>query len=345
MCDAVGTPGFMAPEVLACSIDMRKEISRKLLAGFPQSRAGTYEYRASCDWWSYAVLLYELSERHLPFGDSPTIESMHQDHTAMVAQLKKRRIPAGELVLALLEWWPDKRLSATGSDAIKADEFFRKVDWSAPERAKDASPLRGIQWWKEAYRRPKGGGGRARRRSIITTLDEPLAAAKLPAPIMPGRRSSNGDHMGASAFHVRSGAPSAADNAVRGRTNGLTRAPPNGSVPSQRDGRTPPRATAASDRVAPGRRPAPANSTRPHAGGTPPTSPPKTSSNGSPPMRATPPSGPSGKTAGRAADKKRNANVKGSSDEQDLARDWDFTSARAIAQEFISRQAAQVSVL
>lgn len=124
----VGTPNFIAPEVL--------------------ERSG---YTQLCDWWSVGVILYEMLVGKTPFLASTAAETQLK----VINYRKTLHIPAAanlsenatDLILRLCTS-PDRRLGKNGSGEVKAHPFFNGIDFSldlrqqkAPYIPKIAHPL------------------------------------------------------------------------------------------------------------------------------------------------------------------------------------------------------------
>ncbi len=206
--DMVGMPAYRAPEALACAEartlwHTSNKDAAKMIVGLGVNKstlsvASNFSYGASADWWAFGVLVHELSERRLPFGDSPTLESIYAEHAAMTAPLRRGRQGAQLLVLALLgEWSVDKRLGARGASQVKDTAYFRDVDWSL-EAHEDltASPLKSFRLWKDIQKR-KAEATKKRRASIDRKIDilAPGSAVQpvVTAPSAPAKKGKGAD--------------------------------------------------------------------------------------------------------------------------------------------------------
>jgi serine/threonine protein kinase len=119
----LGTPGYMAPEVL--------------------SDDGS-EYGAEVDWWGVGILAFELLTGKLPFeGNSP-------EKVKLKIQKRKLQLPsylstdAKDFITRLLRKEPNKRLGynlAKDLPTIKAHRFFRKIDWTLLEARELTPPI------------------------------------------------------------------------------------------------------------------------------------------------------------------------------------------------------------
>ncbi|KAF8253049.1 kinase-like protein, partial [Wilcoxina mikolae CBS 423.85] len=119
----LGTPGYMAPEVL--------------------SDDGS-EYGAEVDWWGVGILAFELLTGKLPFeGNSP-------EKVKVKIQKRKLQLPsylsndAKDFITRLLRKEPNKRLGynlAKDLPTIKSHRFFRKIDWALLEARELTPPI------------------------------------------------------------------------------------------------------------------------------------------------------------------------------------------------------------
>jgi serine/threonine protein kinase len=120
----LGTPGYMAPEVLI---------------------GDGSEYGAEVDWWGVGILAFELLTGNLPFeGNSP--EKVKQK-----IQKRKLQLPsylsgdAKDFIIRLLRKEPRRRLGYNLSkdlSTIKRHRFFRKIDWVRLEARDIPPPIR-----------------------------------------------------------------------------------------------------------------------------------------------------------------------------------------------------------
>jgi len=106
----VGTPDYMAPEVL-------------LETGYSQD----------CDWWSLGVILYEMLVGYPPFyGDDPMVTCRKILCFQTVLAFPPEAGLSAEAVSLIRALLSDRecRLGRRGADEIKAHPFFAKIDWS-----------------------------------------------------------------------------------------------------------------------------------------------------------------------------------------------------------------------
>ena len=129
-----GTPCYMAPEVR--------------YAG----RKNSKRYSAPADWYTLGVLLYELTEQRLPFGEDPRFA----DHKAewrkpklFVTEEGKDDKPLLDLVKGLLDWRPEKRLGGgkhactpKALDEVRGHKYWGQPEWPLVEACRLPSPLR-----------------------------------------------------------------------------------------------------------------------------------------------------------------------------------------------------------
>jgi len=100
-------------------------------------------YSAPADWYTLGVLIYELAEQNLPFGDDP-----HFDKTTkyrkpqLLGENGKPDPDLHDLVLRLLEPAPAKRLGSNGgANQIKEHAYWRSPEWDLVEMRALPSPL------------------------------------------------------------------------------------------------------------------------------------------------------------------------------------------------------------
>jgi len=108
MWSRVGTPDYMAPEVL-------------LQTG----------YGLECDWWSLGVILYEMVVGYTPFySDSPeeTAEKIVHFRTSLEFPPERHISPQARSLITQLLCGREERLSL---DGIKTHPFFDGIDWDS----------------------------------------------------------------------------------------------------------------------------------------------------------------------------------------------------------------------
>ncbi|XP_048873066.1 protein kinase C delta type-like isoform X2 [Brienomyrus brachyistius] len=112
-----GTPDYIAPEIL---------LGQK--------------YSFSVDWWSFGVLMYEMLIGQSPFhGDDEDelFESIRMDTPLYPRWITKE---AKDLLERLFERDPTRRLGIVGN--IRAQAFFRTINWPALERREIEPPFK-----------------------------------------------------------------------------------------------------------------------------------------------------------------------------------------------------------
>jgi len=123
--EVCGTPCYMAPEV-------------KNIVG--------RGYSVAADWYTFGVLMYELSEQNLPFGDDPLFDNRTEYRTpAFLDEGAKQNGELLDMVQRLLLWSPTKRLGGPeqgGSQVLKSHPYWNDPEWDLVEHRRLASPLK-----------------------------------------------------------------------------------------------------------------------------------------------------------------------------------------------------------
>ena len=74
----------------------------KLVAG-DRSRGPPPPYSGGADWWTLGVLLYELTEQELPFGDDPEYLSRKREYRVPALELDGKLIVDSSRILAAVD--------------------------------------------------------------------------------------------------------------------------------------------------------------------------------------------------------------------------------------------------
>ena len=133
-------------------------------------------YAQGADWWTFGVLLYELTEMNLPFGDDPIFRNFDDEWRPMEAPgaLGPENANLRDLILSLLKWDADERLGANGTKEVLAHPYFGpEVEWDLVGERRLPSPL--VDLLKA------GDGGAALDAEKRQRKEEKLAAAKATA--------------------------------------------------------------------------------------------------------------------------------------------------------------------
>ena len=158
--EVCGTPCYMAPEV--------KNIQ-------PNSKG----YSSPADWYTLGVLMYELSEQNLPFGDDPLFDHKTEYRTpAFLDEGGKQDPQLLDLVQRLLLWAPHKRLGAPeqgGAATLKAHPYWKDPEWDLVEHRRLPSPLKP---WLGRRVKPSEQKLRKQQRAAVETAKEMARADK-----------------------------------------------------------------------------------------------------------------------------------------------------------------------
>ena len=121
-----GTKPYLAPEVAGIG---RKE-----------------SYDKMCDWFSFGVMLYELTDRKYPFGDDPEYEDMSAEFVQpkLLDESGHEVSHLYDLLSGLLDWDPTKRLGneRLGSPPIQEHAYWGGADWELADQGRLPSPLK-----------------------------------------------------------------------------------------------------------------------------------------------------------------------------------------------------------
>ena len=127
-----GTPCYMAPEVLH------------------SGKKGVKKYSAPADWFTLGVLLYEMSEKELPFGEEPRFSDFKSEFRKpkLLTETGKKNDQLLDLIKGLLDWKPEKRLGGgkhmntpAAAEEVKAHKYWKEPEWGLVELARLPSPL------------------------------------------------------------------------------------------------------------------------------------------------------------------------------------------------------------
>lgn len=154
----VGTPNYIAPEVLA-----------------------RHGYGQSCDWWSVGVILYEMLVGQPPFLANTPSETQYKvlnwETTLQIPKAAQLSAEGSNLILQLC-CGADRRLGRNGAEEIKAHPFFSQVDFHGGLRKQPAPYIPSIRYAADT--------------SNFDAVDDlALEKADPPAPTSP---DSNGRH-------------------------------------------------------------------------------------------------------------------------------------------------------
>lgn len=122
-CSLLGTPGYMAPEILADNGN---------------------EYGVEVDWWGVGILTYELLTGNVPYDGSSPEKVKKKIQTGKLILPFYLSTDAKDFINRLLKKEPNKRLGynlAKDLPIIKAHRFFRKINWKKLEARELQAPI------------------------------------------------------------------------------------------------------------------------------------------------------------------------------------------------------------
>lgn len=124
-----GTAGYMAPEI-------------KLI-----DETDT-PYGAKADWFSFGVVLYQLTERAMPFGDDPDYQDFAAEYREpQLLGEEGAEIPdLFELLCDLLDWSPASRVS---DETIRVAPYWGTADWELLDMGRYPSPMTTLACYME----------------------------------------------------------------------------------------------------------------------------------------------------------------------------------------------------
>jgi len=160
--EVCGTPCYMAPEVKFAT-RLKKP------------------YSGPADWYTLGVLIYELSEQNLPFGDDPQFDSKTvYRRPELLDDRGKKDKTLHDLVHRLLEPSPAKRLgSVDGPIQVKEHAYWQEPEWELLDQRRMPSPLRPLV--AQRMRAPREEKLRKQQRAALETASAMAAADSLPA--------------------------------------------------------------------------------------------------------------------------------------------------------------------
>ena len=309
--DCVGMPGYLAPEVLAFWTSSNLQASAHFVST---------SYGPSADWWSLGILLYETVKGKLPFSDV--------DELSTAEGFEMVKPPSLEYLKAVYDAKLSDFVKARGTNVKQANlvKFISTlVEWDPAKRlgTNGAHEVRG----SELFVRENVDWSTVNRRALAS----PLRKLKSFASAFNSQQGSLIDRKSIHSVLDHARATSVEGDSFHGKNN-WHQQPVEGKSIGQHNGH---HATPTIVAKSNGHRSTPPSSVK---------------SNGH--HSTTPGSGKSnGHHATKHSTPRNNGNVSTrlqghhpAPPSQMLSR-WDYTSRQAIAQEFLTSQAAQVSLL
>jgi serine/threonine protein kinase len=97
-------------------------------------------YSFPADWFSYGVMLYELTEHEMPFGDEPPFADVQAEYRdPELLDEDGIEVPhLYDLLSSLLDWSPDDR---TGDTNLREHAYWGVADWELADRGRLPSKL------------------------------------------------------------------------------------------------------------------------------------------------------------------------------------------------------------
>lgn len=141
----VGTPGYIAPEVLAnCQCEAPSADTPRAADGRPAA-GSAHSYPV--DFWALGVMVHALYTQIAPFEAETVIELLLSDHARrreFISQALSEDLPpeARDLVEALVVIDPQQRLGTSrGAEEVAQHPFFAGIDWGRLERLELEPPI------------------------------------------------------------------------------------------------------------------------------------------------------------------------------------------------------------
>ena len=172
--ECCGTPCYMAPEVKLVD-KMRKK------------------YGAEADWYTLGVLMYELTEQNLPFGDDPAFnDSCKMRPPKCVDENGKADADLLDLLKRLLVWQPAKRLGSDASGgraAIRAHPYWKEPEWELVDARQLPSPMRP---WLARRMKPRDDNKTRKQQAAALKTASQMARVDSQKEMMGAKEKGNG---------------------------------------------------------------------------------------------------------------------------------------------------------
>ena len=154
---------------------------------------GAFGLGAEADWYTLGVLMYELTEQNLPFGDDPAFnDSCKMRPPKCVDENGKADADLLDLLKRLLVWQPAKRLGSDASGgraAIRAHPYWKEPEWELVDARQLPSPMRP---WLARRMKPRDDNKTRKQQAAALKTASQMARVDSQKEMMGAKEKGNG---------------------------------------------------------------------------------------------------------------------------------------------------------